>query len=870
MDKKLIVIDGNSLLFRAFYATYFGDPSSIMRTKDGTPTNAIFAFSNMISKILQGLQGGESIFVGFDADSHTFRKAEFDQYKANRKPAPEELIPQFAISRELLDVLGITHYEEAGIEADDICGTIAKSAAKQGYSVDVYTSDKDYLQLIDDRITLKLIRKGLSDIDSLTPTSMVEEFGFTPLQIIDYKGLRGDASDNLPGIPGVGDKTAVKLIGEYGSFDAIIDAAKEGKIKGKLGQNIVENEELGRTCYRLATILIDAKLPFEVKDLEYQGYSFNDVNEFCKKYELRHFLSRLPGSLKRGEDHVLPEIETRTDVPDFASNRIGLCLDLPSHLYHDEEPLGLALSDGKRIVYLDIEHIRSNSKLKALLEDENTQKCVYDAKACYIALKRLGYDLKGVDFDILLSAYLLDSSLSDNPELVYSSFGADVSGKEETLSLFSQNRPAFTGKAAYYCLKLRDKAILALKENDAYDLFVSIEMPLSKVLAKMELEGFPLHKDDLLSIGETFRAKRNALEKEIHEIAGYKFNISSPKQVGELLFQKMLLADGKNPGTSVEVLRSIEHKHPIVSKILEYRKYAKLVSTYIDGLTPHIKDDGKIHTYFNQAQTTTGRLSSSNPNLQNISTRDEESKTIRKAFYYDDPNIAIASFDYGQIELRILAALSHCQAYIDIFESDRDVHSETARRIFNIPDGEEVPHLARRRAKAVNFAIIYGVTPFGLADQIGGTPGEAVELITSFKHHYPEVDQYLQSVLSDVEKKGYVTTMFGRRRYLREVTDPNYAKREAARRAALNAPVQGSAADLIKIAMLRIDELLTSGNYKTKMVLQIHDELLFALDESEKEELMPKIEKIMVECVHLPVRLTVEASVGRTWYDAKD
>lgn len=869
MGKKLIVIDGNSLLFRAFYATYYGDPTSIMRTKDGTPTNAIFAFSNMLSKILQTMKGGESIFVGFDADSHTFRKEEFEQYKANRKPAPEELIPQFPMSRELLDALGIVHYEEGGIEADDICGTIAKQAGALGYDVDVYTSDKDYLQLIDDRITVKLIRKGLSDIDSLTPESMQAEFGFSPLQIIDYKGLRGDASDNLPGIPGIGEKTAVKLLSEYGSFDGIVEAAKEGKIKGKMGENIVAGEELGRTCYRLATILIDAKLPFKVEDLEYEGYRFSEVNAFCQKYELRQFLSRLPNSLKKGEEDVLPEINTVDELPDIDASRIGLALDMPSRLYHDDELLGLAVSDGKHIYYLGAENL-SSPKLKALFENPNIAKCVYDAKACYIALKRKGIDLKGVDFDILLSAYLLDSSLVDTPELVFSSFGVDVSQKDDTLDLFSQNRPTFAGKAAHYSLKLRDKAIHSLKENEAYRLFTDIEMPLSLVLAKMELEGFPLHKDDLLLIGEEFRQKRDALEKEIHEMAGYRFNVSSPKQVGELLFQKLDLAYGKTPGTSVEVLRSIEDKHPIVGKILEYRKYAKLVSTYIDGLVPHIRPDGKIHTYFNQAQTTTGRLSSSNPNLQNISTRDEESKAIRKAFYYDEPGKYIASFDYGQIELRILAALSHCQAYIDIFASDRDVHSETARRIFNIPEGEEIPHLARRRAKAVNFAIIYGVTPFGLADQIGGTPGEAVELITSFKHHYPEVDQYLQSVLNDVERKGYVTTMFGRRRYLREVTDPNYAKREAARRAALNAPVQGSAADLIKIAMLRIDEMLTQGNYKTKMVLQIHDELLFCMDESEKDELMPKIAKIMVECVDLPVRLTVESSLGKTWYEAKD
>ena len=874
MAKKLIVIDGNSLLFRAFYATYYGDPTSIMRTKDGTPTNAIFAFSNMLSKILQSMQEGDSLFVGFDADSQTFRKAEFDAYKANRKPAPEELIPQFAMSRELLDALNVVHYEEPGIEADDICGTIAKQAGAMGYEVDVYTSDKDYLQLIDDHITVKLIRKGLSDIDSLTPSSMQEEFGFAPLQIIDYKGLRGDASDNLPGIPGIGEKTAVKLIGEYGSFDAIVAAAKEGKIKGKMGENIVNGEELGRTCYRLATILTDAKLPFDVPSLLYEGYRFDAVNAFCQKYELKQFLGRLPTRFKAGDSSAMPEIETVTSLPRLEGTVIGLALDLGSHLYHSEELLGLALSDAKHIYYLRAEDLLQDEYARRLLEDASVEKCVYDAKAAIFALKRLGITLNGVGFDVLLAAYLLDSSLTDSPELIFSSFGVDVSAKEEEsgLDLFSsaQIHPAFAGKMAYYALKIKPKAVASLRDVEAEKLYFEVELPLASVLAEMENEGFPLNKGELLAIGEEFRLKRDALAKEIHDMAGYHFNIGSPKQVGELLFQKLLLADGKMPGTSVEVLRSIEHKHPIVGKILEWRKYAKLVSTYIDGLTPHIAEDGKIHTYFNQAQTTTGRLSSSNPNLQNISTRDEESRQIRKAFYYPDQNLSIVSFDYGQIELRVLAALSHCQAYIDIFASDRDVHSETARRIFGLGESEEVTHLQRRRAKAVNFAIIYGVTPFGLADQIEGTPTEAVELIQSFKRHYPEVDAYLQNILKEVEQKGYVKTMFGRRRYLRGITDPNYAKREAARRAALNAPVQGSAADLIKIAMLKVDKFLKEGGYKTKMVLQIHDELLFAMPKEEQESLLPQIEQIMVHAVELPVALTVEYAAGRTWYDAKD
>ncbi len=870
MKNKLIVIDGNSLLFRAFYATYYGEGSSIMKNHEGTPTNAIFAFSNMFAKVLQGMTGDESIFVGFDADSKTFRKEEFDAYKANRRPAPPELIPQFAISRELLDALGVIHYEEAGIEADDICGTIAKTAAAKGYEVEVYTSDKDYLQLVDDRISVNLIRKGLSDIQRITPENMVEIFGFTPIQIIDYKGLRGDASDNLPGIPGVGDKTAVKLINEYGSFDKIIEAAKEGKIKGKVGQNIVEGEELGRTSLHLATIITDAPLPFKLEDLEYQGYTFQNVNAFCQKYELKQLPSRLPAIYKVQEETEMPELKIVTSLPRIEADRVGLTLDLPSKLYHEDPALGIGVAVKGAVYYINATDAVTDESLRALLSNPDIKKCVYDLKATLIALSKLGLPLEGADFDLLLSAYVLDPSLTEAPEVVYSYFGVDVRGNDEKMDLFAQNRPEFTAKMAYYALRLRAKAIKELEHNEAIDLFNNVEVPLSTVLAKMELEGFPLNKQELLEIGESFRAKRNELEKEVHELAGYSFNVSSPKQVGDLLFEKLNLADGKSPGTSVEVLRSIADKHPVVGKILEYRKYAKLVSTYIDGLVPHIQADGKIHTYFNQALTSTGRLSSSNPNLQNISTRDPESKEIRKAFHYEDPNICIASFDYGQIELRVLAALSHCQSYIDVFSSDRDVHEETARRIFGVPDGMEVPSILRRKAKAVNFAIIYGVTPFGLAEQIGTYPKEAAELINSFKTHYPEIEAYLQSILKEVEANGYVKTMFGRRRYLRDVTDSNYAKREAARRAALNAPVQGSAADLIKVAMIKVDKFLREGGYKTKMVLQIHDELLFAMPKEEVDTLCPIIEKIMTEAVELPVKLTVDGSYGRTWFDAKD
>ena len=870
--KKLIIIDGNSLLFRAFFATSYGDTSSIMRTKDGTPTNAIFAFANMVSKIMQGFKGGESIFIGFDTDSQTFRKEEFASYKANRKPAPPELIPQFPISREFLDALNIVHYEMHGVEADDICGTIAKLGSKAGYEVTVYTSDKDYLQLVDDNITVNLIKKGLSDINPITPEAMIEQFGFTPLQIIDYKGLRGDSSDNLPGIPGVGEKGAVKLISEFGDFESIIAAAKDGRIKGKLGENIVANEELGRQSYSLAHIKLDVELPFGLDELLYQGYDYEAISSFCKKYELRQFLSRLPSSLKKQSG--LSEAPATTALTSFegieVGDKIGLAFDFEGDSIQNEPMVGLAISTGKTTYYIGYDDLKKDAKAKQILENPDISKYVLDAKLIVVGLRKEGIEVRGIVFDLLLASYLIDSSLSGNRRLVYSNFGVDVSSEEDTLSLFSSAAVNTTGKMAYYALALEPKAKSMMEQEHCLKLYEEIEFPLSFVLADMESEGFPLDRETLENVGATYRQKRDQLEAEIIEMAGYKFNVSSPKQVGDLLFNQLGLGNGKNASTSVDVLKSLVDKHPIVAKILEYRKYAKLVSTYIDGLLPHIQHDGKIHTCFNQAQTTTGRLSSSNPNLQNISTRDEESRQIRQAFFYPDHAYKILSLDYSQIELRILAAMASCTPYINVFNGGHDVHSETARAIFGLSPNMEVPHDLRRRAKAVNFAIIYGTTPFGLADQIGTTPTEASYIIRSFYTAYPEIDAFLANITKEVETKGYVETMFGRRRYLREINDPNYSRREAARRAALNAPVQGSAADLIKIAMLKVDRFLKEGGYKSKMVLQIHDELLFAVDESEIETILPRIKDIMEHAIELPVKLQVEGNLGDSWYDAKD
>jgi len=857
------IIDGNSLLFRAYYATAWGENPNIMRAKDGTPTNAIFAFSNMLAKLLGELKEGDAIVIGFDKDSHTFRKDRFEAYKANRKPAPEELKIQFSISRELCKALGIICYEEHGVEADDICGSIAKEASKAGYQVLIYTSDKDYLQLIDENISIALLKTGLSKLEVVNKDNMEILFGFSPKQIIDFKGLRGDASDNLPGIPGIGDKTATKLIQQYGSFDEIIKAASS--MKSKIGESLLANEKQGRECYELATIKTDVCLPFTLEDLVYKGYEFTKLNEFANRYELKSLLSRLPARYKI-ETQTKPTVQIIDHSGEITFlSPLGVALDLDFDEYHDALLNGIAFYTNNGLYYEKRSAFLRDQKLIEILESEEIKKCIYDVKGSTYALRKVGISLKGISDDLLLGYYLLDAGTSLSPRTVYNALGADIG--EKNVSLFDESDAQFTGLMAYYASSLSLRLRKELEGIDSLDLYLNVELPLASVLTKMEFEGIPLHQDELLMYSNEFIKKRDLAATKVYQLAGYKFNLNSPKQVAELLYEKLSLPDLHRGATNAEVLEELLDKHPIIDELLRYRKYAKLISTYTEGLIPHIKEDGKIHSYFNQAQTSTGRLSSSSPNLQNISVRDEESAKIRSVFHYDEENMLILSLDYHQIELRILAALSQDETYQNLFNNNNDVHSETAKRIFHV--NEVTPQL-RRKAKAVNFAIIYGTTVYGLAHQIEGSLEEAKQVITDFYNAYPGVKKYLEKISNDAKEKGYVSTLFGRRRYLRELGEANRFKVEAMRRQALNAPIQGTAADLIKIAMVKIDQYLSQEKVKTKMILQIHDELLFAVPKDELSFVSKEIRNIMESAIDLPIKLSVEMGVGHSWYEAKD
>ena len=863
---KITIIDGNSLLFRAYFATAYPGVE-IMRTQDGTPTNAIFAFSSMINKILSTLKPEEGLMVAFDAGKDTFRKEQLESYKANRKPTPEDLVRQFPMARDFLKALGIFQFEQHGYEGDDIAGTVAKLAEKEGYTVTIYTSDRDFLQLVDNNITVNIIRKGMSDIVVMTPEVVKEMYGFEPLQIIDYKGLRGDASDNLPGIKGVGEKTAIKLIQEYGSFDNIIAHASE--IKGKLGEAILADQETGRLSRDLAIIKTDVPLPFTIKETIYQGYDFTSVSEYCQKYELKQFMSKIVQKWKKVElEQTEISVKVVSSLKEVGTPKeIGLALDYADDNYTMGSIYGLAVATENGNYYIAIDDLKNDQATLDLLKNPDVKKYCYDYKAIKVALMKNDIAISGLYFDLLVASYLVDSSLKNDVEVVMNIYGIDLSNGSEILSLLSNEDSQKTGKIAFFSWKLASRVTEELKKTESLKLYQELETPLTDTLADMEIEGFPIDVKVLDEFGDEYKKKAKELEEEIYALAGEKFNIASPKQIGDILFNKLGLSSNKKQSTSVDFLKEIQDEHPIVSKILEYRKYFKLITTYVEGLKNNVYPDGKIHAKFNQALTTTGRLSSSDPNLQNISVRDEEGKLIRKAFYYQDENYEILSLDYSQIELRVLAALSNCQALKDIFLSHEDIHSATAKKIFNL-QGEPTP-LQRRKAKTVNFGVVYGISDWGLAEQLEIGPKEAREIINSFYSSYPEVAVFFQKIVSDATRDGYVSTLLGRRRYLRELHDANYNVRESAKRAAMNAPVQGTAADLIKYAMNKVHQALLDNKLETRMICQIHDELIFRVPKKEKETAYKLIKDIMENALFIDVPLEVDGGFGRDWYSAK-
>lgn len=873
--KKTYIVDGNSLLFRAYYSTAY--TGNLMTTKEGIPTNAIFAFHNLIKKIKALLKEEDHLFVSFDTGKETFRKKEFGEYKAQRAPAPQELVCQMPIARELLDAMNICWDEKEGYEGDDLAGSMAKLAIERGEEVRLYTSDKDFLQLLDlsDNITCEILKKGLTETICYTKANLEELFGLRPDQIVDYKGIAGDSSDNYKGIKGVGDKTAMKLLKEHGHLEDIITYAKSHP-ENKTNQKFIESEKEALFFKSLATIYTDLDMNADFEKSQYRPYEKSKLSAFYRKYQMNHFISvinKMPGMIDdtthqlslfdddisfQEEKEIAKSRPTRiissfSEIPDPVG---AFYLEANGENENTATLLSFLFATHDCIYQLPLKDAKADTSLSAFLADKNKKLAVYDYKSILVLLSRFSFTkLEGVSFDLLLATYLLNPDVGQRVDSLFLSY--DISLNPD-LNLAIQ--------ICSYTLDLKDKVEEELKKNGQEELFSKVELPLANILANMEIEGFPIDLPTLAKIDADYKEILSECQRKIYELASHEFNLNSPKQVEAVLFDELGITRNKGEkGTGIEVLNAHKDDHPIIPLLIEYRLYNKLVSGYTTTLPNHTQKDGKIHAIYNQALTTTGRLSMSEPNLQNISIRNEEGKSIRKAFFYPEDDVVILSLDYSQIELRMLAHIADIKVLQEIFHEGQDIHRATASRVFHVPF-DEVTDEMRRRAKAVNFGIVYGISPYGLSNQLNISTKEASELISQFKETFQGIDEFQKSAIEHARENGYITTILNRRRYLKDINSSNRALRQFSERAAVNAIIQGSAADLIKVAMIRCEEALK--NYQSKLILQIHDELLFKVPVSELEEVRAVLIDCMDNALKLKVPLKVDGSAKKTWYEA--
>ena len=857
---KLLLIDGNSVLFRAFYATSYGN---IMKTSKGVYTNAIYAFANMLNKAIKTIRP-DYCAVAFDKGKHTFRHDIAPDYKAGRKETPEELIMQFPLVRDMLKAYNIPYLEYDTIEADDIIGSLAK---KYDMETCILSSDRDMLQLIDDTTSVYVMRKGMSDIAKMDETALKDEYGLKPYQIIDYKGLAGDKSDNIKGVEGVGDKTAVKLLNDYDTCEGIYDHINE--IKGKLQEKLIRDKDSCFLSKQLATIKTDVEIDKKLEDLKLD-IDVEGRNNFFEQYEMY--------SLIRKDDYLSEKKKAAASIVKTISDELlndSLIYFVSDEFsYYERNIYGACFAKGDKCEYIDLADLKNDVKALSYLADDK-RKTVFDLKALKHAMKYNGINLsdKGID-DIYLMCFLSNNYNADLASIIMNfGFGAIEEGKlifgtvKKPLEPTNEVLSAYASTIAMALSKIKDTVRKELKEKEMISLYEDIELPLIDVLFEMEEEGVYCDEKELDEIAEATRKKITLYEEKIYHYAGHEFNISSPKQLAEVLYGEMELPDLKKGSTNAEVLIKLAEYHPIISDILEYRKYTKLYSTYAEGLKKYIRPDGKIHTIFSQMITQTGRLSSYDPNLQNISVRDDEGREIRKAFKAKKGHYFL-SCDYSQVELRVLCSLANEPKMIKAFNNGIDIHTKTAMDIFGLTP-EEVTPIARRNAKAINFGVVYGISDFGLSNQTNLTVKEAKKFIEDYFVTYPNIKRYLDTQVEFCKDNGYVKTMMNRRRYINEINDRNYMVREFGKRAAMNATIQGSAADLIKIAMVKAADVLKKEKMESKLILQVHDELIFDVPENEIEIMKVMIPKLMSEAYKLKTRLDSSLAIGKDWYEAK-
>jgi len=874
LDKKLVLIDGNSIAYRAFFAL------PLLNNDKGVHTNSVYGFTMMLNRILEE-EKPTHILVAFDAGKTTFRHASFKEYKGGRQKTPPELSDQFPFIRELLDCFQIKRYELENYEADDIIGTLSLQAEKDGFEVKVISGDKDLTQLSSPSTTVSITKKGITEIEEYTPKHIHEKYGLSPLQIIDLKGLMGDASDNIPGIPGVGEKTALKLLHQFETVENLLQSIDE--VSGqKLKEKIEEHKDLALLSKELATITREAPLEVSVNETEYTGMDQDRVISFYKELGFSTLLDKLDVTESAPLEQEKIEVHTAEMTEGMFADESALYVEILEDNYHRADIIGIAISNEQGHFYFNGEDALSSDAFKSWAEDETKKKTVFDAKRTVVALRHRGVEIKGIDFDVFLASYILDPAESVDEV-------AEITKTQGTIRLETDD--VFYGKGAKRKIpeeaELREhiarksKAIFSLKEPmidklqefEQYHLFTELELPLSIILANMEWQGIKVDIGRLKNMGQELAIRLRNIEARIFELAGEAFNINSPKQLGAILFEKLELPVMKKTktgySTSADVLEKLESKHDIVKEILLYRQLGKLQSTYIEGLLKVVngKTD-KVHTRFNQALTQTGRLSSTDPNLQNIPIRLEEGRKIRQAFIPSEKDWIIFAADYSQIELRVLAHIANDSGLVEAFQAGMDIHTRTAMDVFHV-SADQVTSNMRRHAKAVNFGIVYGISDYGLSQSLGITRKEAGEFIEKYLRSFPGVQEYMEESIHEARQKGYSTTLMQRRRYIPEITSRNFNIRSFAERTAMNTPIQGSAADIIKLAMINMNKRLKREGLKTRMLLQVHDELIFETPPEELEILKVIVPEEMENAIELNVPLKVDYAFGPTWFDAK-
>jgi DNA polymerase I len=871
--QKVILIDGNSLAYRAFFAL------PLLTNDHGIHTNAVYGFTMMLQNILQE-EKPTHMLVAWDAGKTTFRHKTFGEYKGGRQKTPSELSEQFPYIRKLLEAYNIKQYELDQYEADDIIGTLSREGNEAGVEVVVFTGDKDLTQLATEHTTVLITRKGITDTEKYTPEHIVEKYGITASQMIDMMGLMGDPSDNIPGVPGVGEKTALKLLKEYGSIENVYKSLDKITAK-KLNENLTANEEIAYMSRDLATIVVDAPITVKIDELSYSGPDNEALTSIFQQLNFNTLLEKIsPGASEVPQEDIEVTI-VKELTKEHLSDAMALHVEMMEENYLNADILGIALADENRTIYLPFSVMESSDVFKTWLQDETKKKYCSDSKAALASLARYGIELKGIEFDLLLGAYIVSPSTSytdiasivkqfgytdvKQNELIYGKGAKKAAPSDEIVA-------EHASRSALAVWTLRTTIEEKLKENEQFNLYRELELPLATILGKMESTGVKTDKQALAEIGTQLSVKIKELETSIYEMAGEKFNINSPKQLGVILFEKIGLTPIKKTktgySTAADVLEKLESEHEIIGEILQYRQLAKLNSTYIEGLLREIHEDGKIHTRFQQALTTTGRLSSINPNLQNIPVRLEEGRKIRAAFVPSEPDWLLFAADYSQIELRVLAHMCQDEKLMEAFHHGEDIHTKTAADVFGVSIDEVKPDM-RNAAKAVNFGIIYGISDYGLSQNLNITRKEAAKFIETYLASFPGVKKYMDDSVAEAKVNGYVTTLMNRRRYLPEIKSSNFNLRSFAERTAMNTPIQGSAADIIKQAMIDMAVRLEAEGLETRMLLQVHDELIFEAPADEIEVLMKIVPEVMESAIKLDVPLKVESAYGKSWYDMK-